>query len=392
MSLTERVRIEARGAVVDEARLPGRQGRFVFAYLVTAQGRPVPRDELAEALWGDVPPATWEKALSLLVSKLRAVLAECGLDPSKHLTSAFGCYQLTFPEGTWIDVVAGDEAATAARRALAAGDLDQAAAEASTAETIARRTFLPGEDGRWVAEERARLRETLVRALECLGEVNRLSGDSAAAMRAAEELTVLEPFRETGYRRLMEAHVAAGNRAEALRVYEQCRHLLAEELGAYPSPETESIYRGLLEVPAGASVAAEPPPAEAARVADDERGSDGRAPRVASRKRLAVVAVALAATAAAVAGVLAARSRGESPATPVAANSIVALDPSGSIVATVPVGARPAAIASGAGALWVANLDDESVTRVDGASQKAVRTFRSATRRRGLPPRGQASG
>ena len=30
----------------------------------------------------------------------------------------------------------------------------------------------------------------------------------------------------------MEAHVAAGNRAEALRVYERCRRLLAEELGA----------------------------------------------------------------------------------------------------------------------------------------------------------------
>src|SRR5205085_10924388 len=47
----------------------------------------------------------------------------------------------------------------------------------------------------------------------------------------------------------MEAHVVAGNGAEALRVYEQCRQLLAEELGAYPSPETDSIYRALLEAP-----------------------------------------------------------------------------------------------------------------------------------------------
>ena len=367
VSLTERVRIEAGSAMVDEARLPGRQGRFVFAYLVAAQGRAVPRDELAEALWGDVPPATWEKALSLLVSKLRAVLTECGLDASEHLTSAFGCYQLTLPERTWIDVVAADEAATAAKRALAAGDLEQAHADASTAEALARRTFLPGEDGRWVAEVRAGLRETLVRALDCLAEVNRLSGDSAAAIHAAEELTVLEPFRETGYRRLMEAHSAAGNRAEALMVYEQCRHLLAEELGAYPSPETESIYRGLLEASPGAAVAAEPAPAD-----DAEGEPDGSRARVASRKRVAVVAATLAVTVVAAAGIVAAWSGRESPATSVAANSIVALDPSGGIAATVPVGARPAAIASGAGALWVANLDDESVTRVDGAAQEAV--------------------
>ena len=57
----------------------------------------------------------------------------------------------------------------------------------------------------------------------------------------------------------MEAHVAAGNRGEALRVYEQCRHLLADELGAYPSPETESIYRALLEAPAPQAAAAAAP-------------------------------------------------------------------------------------------------------------------------------------
>jgi YVTN family beta-propeller protein len=58
--------------------------------------------------------------------------------------------------------------------------------------------------------------------------------------------------------------------------------------------------------------------------------------------------------------------------TEVVANSVVALDPSGSIAGTVPVGARPGAIASGAGALWVANLDDQSVTRVDPSSRRAV--------------------
>ena len=57
--------------VIDEARFPGRQGRLLFAYLVAEQGRAVPRDELAEALWGEAPPATWDKALTVIVSKLR---------------------------------------------------------------------------------------------------------------------------------------------------------------------------------------------------------------------------------------------------------------------------------------------------------------------------------
>ena len=49
--LAGRVAVETDGSVIDEARFPGRQGRLLFAYLVAEQGRPVPRDELAEALW-----------------------------------------------------------------------------------------------------------------------------------------------------------------------------------------------------------------------------------------------------------------------------------------------------------------------------------------------------
>jgi basic membrane lipoprotein Med (substrate-binding protein (PBP1-ABC) superfamily)/DNA-binding SARP family transcriptional activator len=247
VSLMERVSIEADGAVVDEQRFPGRQGRLVFAYLLAAHGRPVPRDELADALWGDEPPATWEKALSLLVSKLRTLLNECGVDGSVALTSAFGCYQLRLPPGTWIDVVAARDSAGVAERALADGALEQACDEASKAQALARRTFLPGEDGHWVEAQRAELRAILLRALECLAEAGLRSGEAAAAVRAAEEFVTLEPFRERGYRLLMEAHSAAGNDAEALRVYERCRRFLADELGAYPSAETETVYRRLLE-------------------------------------------------------------------------------------------------------------------------------------------------
>jgi SARP family transcriptional regulator, regulator of embCAB operon len=248
VSLTERVSIEAGGVVVDEQRFPGRQGRLVFAYLLAAQGRPVPRDELADALWGDHPPARWEKALSVLVSKLRALLSECGVDGASSLTSAFGCYKLTLPAGAWIDVDAAADAVERAESALLTGDLDEARSHASTAADLARRSFLPGEDGSWVEEQRRELRDVLVRALECLGDASLGAGEFAEAVRHAAEVTELEPFRESSYRTLMQAHAAAGNPAEALRVYERCRRFLADELGAYPSPETESIYRELLSV------------------------------------------------------------------------------------------------------------------------------------------------
>ena len=90
--LTGRVAAEANGHVLDEARFPGRQGRLLFVYLVAARGRPVPRDELADAIWGESPPATWEKTLTVIASKLRSLVAEDGITqiPQQDLRAVQG--------------------------------------------------------------------------------------------------------------------------------------------------------------------------------------------------------------------------------------------------------------------------------------------------------------
>ena len=67
----------------------------------------------------------------MLMTKLRALLEECGIDGSTALTSAFGCYALTLPAGTWIDVEAAADTLERAERALAAGDLGEAHSEGS---------------------------------------------------------------------------------------------------------------------------------------------------------------------------------------------------------------------------------------------------------------------
>ena len=75
---------------------------------------------------------------------------------------------------------------------------------------------------------------------------HRWNHEPTLAVQTAEELVTLEPFRESGYRLLMQAHAANGNRAEALRAYERCRVLLKDELGVSPDVETEAVYRDLL--------------------------------------------------------------------------------------------------------------------------------------------------
>jgi YVTN family beta-propeller protein len=359
--LAGRVAVESDGVLIDESRFPGRQGRVLFAYLVAEKGRPVPRDELAEALWGEAPPATWDKALTVLVSKLRILLVDSGVDGANALTAAFGCYRLDLPADTWVDVIEAENAVLQAEQALAVGDLEQAKASAAPAASLVRQSFLPGEDGAWVEQKRRELTDIRDRALSVLTDTCLRSGEAEEAVKWAEQAIALAPFRETGYRRLMEAHATAGNRAEALRVYERCRRLLKEELGAYPSPETESIYRGLLEtppVPAGRDAA---PPAPPPQSAGPPIPTTTRRDR---RPLLAGAAVLLAGAAAAVAFELRSGSHGATAA--IVGDAVGAVDSSsGRIAGSTPFAASPNSIAYGEGSVWVTMVSRDSVSRID---------------------------
>jgi SARP family transcriptional regulator, regulator of embCAB operon len=247
--VTGRVEIECDGRLVRQQQFPGRQGRLLFAYLICHRQRPMTREELAEALWPGELPDAWEGALHALISKLRTLLKGLGEPNVITLTSAFGTYLLGIEGEVWIDREAAAEAIDDAEGRLRADDRQGAWAPSNIAAITARQPFLAGEEGEWIRLERARLTGILVRALDCLIDIWLANGESALALEAARENVALEPFRETSYQRLIRVHESVGNRAEALRVYESCRVLLATELGVDPSLETQALYLRLLGSP-----------------------------------------------------------------------------------------------------------------------------------------------
>jgi DNA-binding SARP family transcriptional activator len=87
-----------------------------------------------------------------------------------------------------------------------------------------------------------------VRALEAYGGATLGVGGTelAAAVRTGRELVRREPYRESGWRILMEALEREGNCAEALVAYEELRARLQDELGISPSQPTQELYRRLL--------------------------------------------------------------------------------------------------------------------------------------------------
>jgi SARP family transcriptional regulator, regulator of embCAB operon len=248
MSEWAKVRIQLCGRfVVDidgsriEGTLPGRRGRVLFAYLVLNRGRPLPRDELLMAGWGEDIPAEAGNALSVLLSKLRHGL---GADRLRGRTGI----ELLLPQETFVDVEAALEGAHRAEFCIAEGRWAEAWGPAGVAYHVATRPFLTGLETPWADDWRRLLQGVRLRGLECFAAAGLGFGGPALAQaeQRARMLTELAPYRESGHRILMEALAGRGNVAEALRAYERLRVLLREELGIAPSPTVQAVHRRLL--------------------------------------------------------------------------------------------------------------------------------------------------
>jgi predicted ATPase/DNA-binding SARP family transcriptional activator len=242
IQLTGQVRVVSDASELGESELPGRQGRLVLAVLALA-GEPVHRDVLADALWPDGLPATWERTLSGVISRLRSAFVRAGFD-GLTIANAFGCYELQVPMGAEIDVRTAAGHVTEAERLLGVGDLASAREAAVAALDVARRPLLAGDDAPWLERERDELKGVLLRALDAAAGASLGSSD---AVTAATEAVDVDPFRESSHALLMRAHATLGNTADALLAYERCRELLANELGIDPSPETQAIHLALLQ-------------------------------------------------------------------------------------------------------------------------------------------------
>jgi DNA-binding SARP family transcriptional activator len=232
--------VELAGKRADDS-LPSRQGRVLFAYLVVNRDRPAARSEIIDAIWPTGGPADADAALSALLSRLRKVLGAASIDGR-------GTVRLSLHNPT-IDLEAADEAIHRAESAVVQQTWERAWAAAQSAMFTARRGFLPGEDAVWIDEVRHHLEQLHVRALEAYASAGLgLGGTELSAARDAGRLLVkLAPLRESGHGLLMRALAAEGNRAEALRVYEHLRVLLADELGVPPSEKSQQLYESLLQ-------------------------------------------------------------------------------------------------------------------------------------------------
>jgi DNA-binding SARP family transcriptional activator len=90
-------------------------------------------------------------------------------------------------------------------------------------------------DNEWVLLEQEQFHQLRLYALEAMAKRLTTAGRHGEAVAAGLTAVRAEPLRESAHRVLIDAHLAAGNRAAAQHQYDQCRRTLREELGLEPS-------------------------------------------------------------------------------------------------------------------------------------------------------------
>jgi len=210
----------------------------LFKFLVTNRHRRVPRDEILEALWSDLPQESALNNFNVTLSALRRVLEPylyAGAD-SHYLNAQEGLYWFNRHSDYWLDA----EAFVALARADGEQDW-QGAVDLYAGDYLAED---PYED--WTVVERERLRETYLNTLARLAGSHVERGAVEAGIRHYQTILTRDPYREEIHRRLMEVYARAGRRAEAVQQYQDCRRILQQDLGVEPAPETETLYRRIV--------------------------------------------------------------------------------------------------------------------------------------------------
>ena len=201
----------------------------LLAYLVLATERgPIRRDSLLALFWPELDDEEARRALRQALHYLRRVIGD----------------DVFATSGDQIEVRSG-----AVRCDAAAVDQLIEAGRHADALALYHGDFFDGfhvddvsaEYEEWVDRTRARLRRRAAGAAWSASDAAATRGDSATAVELARRACELEPDQEAGWRRLMSLHQKLGDRAGALRAYEELTTRLQREFETEPAPETTAL-------------------------------------------------------------------------------------------------------------------------------------------------------
>ena len=250
------LKIQLLGSVrltIDEKPVKGLSSRKAIALLVylAVQQRPFPREVLADFLWDDRPQ---DQALANLRSILSSLRSK--LKPYLHISREEVAFNLE--SNYWLDTAVFQAKLTPLLDTIGQAEVleETAVNQLTAALDLYQGDFLAGffiTDSigfdEWATIQRERYRRRAILALRHLASHHIHSGQYQTGLEIVSRLLHIDPLNENAHRQLMTLLTRTGQRHAALQQYENCRQLLAQELGIEPSPPTTTLYQRIKRAP-----------------------------------------------------------------------------------------------------------------------------------------------
>ncbi len=346
--------------VADDGRpiqVPAGKESALLGFLLLHGNEALSRDLIVDALWGNHAPEHARKSVQIYVSHLRKKLGADRIE-----TTGAG-YRLRLGPDEF-DAQRFESLARDAGKALDRGDVGRA--EQMFDETLALWRGDALADFRFdsfAQVEIRRLEELRVAAVADRLDARIAGGHAGVAIPELEELVERRPLWERPRGQLMRALYLSGRQADALELYRETHALLRDELGVEPGPELQQLERAIL-------------------IHDPALGQPAAPPvrRASGRRRPAALLVAGGLLVAIAAAAAAFELQRGGRSVEVAANSVVAIDPSTDrIVAQFEAGTRPSRLAAASGTVWALSASDGTITEIGDRQLRRVGDFGPAS-------------
>lgn len=214
----------------------------LLVYLAVESGRTHRRIVLAELLWPEQDELAARHSLSQALFSLRRTIND-DLAQSLLLTTR-DTVRFNSNGSIVIDIVTFQR--------LLHGDAESRLQRLAQASDLYRGEFLAGLSigdsssfEEWLALTREQLRNQASEVLRALTEPESGVFDPTERSEYARRWLTLDPWHEEAHRRLMRSLAQSGQRTAALAQFEQCRRILASELGIEPEPATLELFEEL---------------------------------------------------------------------------------------------------------------------------------------------------
>ena len=234
--------IEDGTRVLGSTELGGARPKQVMEILLSARGRRVPTERLAEMLWGDEPPANAAGSIQTFISVLRRTLV-ADRDTARQLVVTEPSAYRFASELVDLDLDVFD-------RLLARAVHEPQWVARYTIENalcLARGEVLEDEPyAPWAEELRETYRGRTLDAHLDVADIALAERDLARALGHADAALAIDRFGDRAVRTAMLALYAQDRQHDALARYRSFRAALDEEIGLTPALETRALESAIL--------------------------------------------------------------------------------------------------------------------------------------------------